>query len=198
MKDSIQKIFSNVVVTPEDIAIVIASWTSVPVTKVTKTEAANLLQIKDEMNDKVVGQPETINAICSAMRRARACIRSPRRPICLMFAGPTGYQTTFQRRLDSNVAKLTASLTNYEEGTPAYLALQDQIDRTKLRFDKYQKQGLLCGAEGLSYLIADGRASHAGECCTPSSSLGVFSAIIVCRALSKKNFKKVGKTSLKV
>ena len=88
MKDSIQKIFSNVVVTPEDISIVIAPWTSVPVTKVTKTEAANLLQMKDEMNDKVVGQPEAINAICSAMRRARA---SPRRPICLMFAGPTGY-----------------------------------------------------------------------------------------------------------
>ena len=85
MKDSIQKIFSNVVVTPEDIAIVIAPWTSVPVTK---TEATNLLQMKDEMNDKVVGQPEAINAICSAMRRARA---SPRRPICLMFAGPTGY-----------------------------------------------------------------------------------------------------------
>ena len=111
---------------------------------------------------------------------------------------PCRDSSTFQRRLDSSVAKLTARLTNYEEGTPAYLALQDQIDRTKLRFDKYGKQGLLCGAEGLSYLIADGRASHAGECCTPSSSLGVFSAIIVCRALSKKNFKKVGKTSLKV
>lgn len=174
MKDSIQKFFSNVVVTAEDIAIVIASWTSVPVTKVTKTEAANLLQMEDEMNDKVVGQPEAI----SAMRRARAGIRSPRRPICLMFAGPTGYQTTFQRRLDSNVAKLTASLTNYEEGTPAYLALQDQIDRTKLRFDKYGKQGLLCGAEGLPHLIADGRASHAGECCILSSSLGVFLAIL--------------------
>ena len=91
MKDSIQKIFSNVVVAPEDIAIVIAPWTSVPVTKITKIEAANLLQMKDEMNDKVVGQPEAINAICSAMRRARAGIRSPHRPICLMFAGPTGY-----------------------------------------------------------------------------------------------------------
>ena len=91
MKDSIQKFFSNVVVTSEDIAIVIAPLTSVPVTKVTKTEAANLLQMKDEMNDKVRGQPEAINAICSAMRRARAGIRSPRRPICLMFAGPTGY-----------------------------------------------------------------------------------------------------------
>ena len=94
MKDSIQKFFSNVVVTPEDIAIVIASWTSVPVTKVTKTEAANLLQMKDEMNDKVRSQPEAINAICSAIRRARAGIRSPRRyqkVTCLMFAVPTGH-----------------------------------------------------------------------------------------------------------
>ena len=49
MKDSIQKFFSNVVVTPEDIAIVIASWTSVPVTKVTKTEAANLLQMEEDV-----------------------------------------------------------------------------------------------------------------------------------------------------
>ena len=93
MKDSIQKFFSNVVVTPEDIAIVIASWTSVPVTKVTKTEAANLLQMKDEMNDKVRGQPEAINAICSAIQRARTVIRSPRRyrAACLMFAVLTGH-----------------------------------------------------------------------------------------------------------
>ena len=91
---------------------------------------------------------------------------------------PCRDSSTFQRRLDSSVAKLTARLTNYEEGTPAYLALQDQIDRTKLRFDKYGKQGLLCGAEGLPHLIADGRASHAGECCILSSSLGVFLAIL--------------------
>ena len=71
---------------------------------------------------------------------------------------PCRDSSTFQRRLDSSVAKLTARLTNYEEGTPAYLALQDQIDRTKLRFDKYGKQGLLCSAEGLSHLIADGTA----------------------------------------
>ena len=81
---------------------------------------------------------------------------------------PCRDSSTFQRRLDSSVAKLTARLTNYEEGTPAYLALQDQIDRTKLRFDKYGKQGLLCGAEGLPHLIADGRASHAGEFVLPA------------------------------
>ena len=73
----------------------------------------------------------------------------------------------FKKRLDGSVAKLSARLANYEEGTPAYLALQDQIDRTKMRFDKYGKQGLLCGADGLPHLIADGRPSHAGEFVLP-------------------------------
>jgi photosystem I subunit 3 len=73
----------------------------------------------------------------------------------------------FKKRLDGSVQKLTARLTNYEEGTPSYLALQDQIDRTKARFDKYGKQGLLCGADGLPHLIADGRPSHAGEFVLP-------------------------------
>jgi photosystem I subunit 3 len=73
-----------------------------------------------------------------------------------------------KKRLDGSVKKLTARLANYEEGTPAYLALQEQIDRTKVRFDKYGKQGLLCGADGLPHLIADGRPSHAGEFVLPA------------------------------
>jgi photosystem I subunit 3 len=73
----------------------------------------------------------------------------------------------FKKRLNGSVTKLTARLENYEEGTPAYLALQAQIDGTKARFDKYGKQGLLCGADGLPHLIADGRPSHAGEFVLP-------------------------------
>ena len=73
----------------------------------------------------------------------------------------------FKKRLDGSVTKLSARLSNYEEGTPAYLALTEQIDRTKVRFDKYGKQGLLCGADGLPHLIADGRPSHAGEFVVP-------------------------------
>jgi photosystem I subunit 3 len=80
---------------------------------------------------------------------------------------PCKDSTVFQRRLDGSVKKLTSRLANYEEGTPAYLALQEQIDRTKTRFDKYGKQGLLCGADGLPHLIADGRPSHAGEFVLP-------------------------------
>ena len=80
---------------------------------------------------------------------------------------PCKDSAVFKRRLDGSLKKLTSRLSNYEEGTPAYLALQEQIDRTKIRFDKYGKQGLLCGADGLPHLIADGRPSHAGEFVLP-------------------------------
>ena len=80
---------------------------------------------------------------------------------------PCKDSAVFKRRLDGSLKKLTSRLSNYEEGTPAYLALEEQIDRTKVRFDKYGKQGLLCGADGLPHLIADGRPSHAGEFVVP-------------------------------
>jgi photosystem I subunit 3 len=80
---------------------------------------------------------------------------------------PCKDSAVFKRRLDDSVKKLSARLGNYEEGTPAYLALQVQIEQTQVRFDKYGKQGLLCGADGLPHLIADGRPSHAGEFVLP-------------------------------
>ena len=81
---------------------------------------------------------------------------------------PCKDSAVFKRRLEGSVKKLSARLVNYDEGTPAYLALQEQIDRTNARFDKYGKQGLLCGADGLPHLIADGRPSHAGEFVLPA------------------------------
>ena len=80
---------------------------------------------------------------------------------------PCKDSAVFKRRLDGSVKKLTARLQNYEEGTPAYLALEQQIDKTKLRFAKYGDKGLLCGADGLPHLIADGRLDHAGEFIIP-------------------------------
>ena len=81
---------------------------------------------------------------------------------------PCKDSAVFKRRLDSSVKKLSGRLSNYDEGTPAYLALQAQIERTEARFDKYGKQGLLCGADGLPHLITDGRWSHAGEFILPA------------------------------
>ena len=80
---------------------------------------------------------------------------------------PCKDSAAFKKRLSGSLKKLEGRLVNYEEGTPAYLALQAQIDQTKVRFDKYGKQGLLCGADGLPHLIADGRPSHAGEFVVP-------------------------------
>ena len=75
--------------------------------------------------------------------------------------------TVYQKRLDGSIKKLKERLTNYEEATPAYLALKKEIVQTEVRFAKYSKQGLLCGADGLPHLIADGRPSHAGEFVLP-------------------------------
>ena len=83
---------------------------------------------------------------------------------------PCKDSAVFKKRLDGSVKKLTGRLENYDEGSPAYLALEVQIDKTKARFDKYGKQGLLCGADGLPHLIVDGRWSHAGEFILP----GIF------------------------
>jgi photosystem I subunit 3 len=76
----------------------------------------------------------------------------------------------FQRRLDSSVKKLTTRLAKYETGTPPALALEKQVEKTKSRFDRYGKAGLLCGTDGLPHLIADGRWSHSGEFVIP----GIF------------------------
>lgn len=81
---------------------------------------------------------------------------------------PCKDSSVFKRRLDQSVKKLSGRLSNYEEGTPAYLALEAQIEQTKARFDKYGKQGLLCGADGLPHLITDGRWSHSGELFLPA------------------------------
>ena len=69
----------------------------------------------------------------------------------------------FSKRLKTSVKKLELRMTQYEVASPPALALQQQIDRTKARFDKYSRSDLLCGADGLPHLIADGRWNHAAE-----------------------------------
>ena len=69
----------------------------------------------------------------------------------------------FNKRLSTSVKKLEKRLSLYETDSPPALALQQQIERTKIRFDKYGRSELLCGKDGLPHLIADGRWSHAAE-----------------------------------
>ncbi len=69
----------------------------------------------------------------------------------------------FNKRLTRSVKKLEQRMGQYEADSPPALALKQQIARTEARFDKYSRSDLLCGADGLPHLIADGRWSHAAE-----------------------------------
>ena len=75
--------------------------------------------------------------------------------------------TAFTKRLNASVKKLEQRLSTYEADTPPALALKQQIERTKARFDKYGRSDLLCGTDGLPHLVADGRWSHAAEFIIP-------------------------------
>ena len=73
----------------------------------------------------------------------------------------------FEKRLKASVKKLEQRKAKYENDSPPALALEQQIERTKARFDKYGRSDLLCGTDGLPHLIADGRWSHASEFILP-------------------------------
>jgi ATP-dependent Clp protease ATP-binding subunit ClpC len=87
-------------VTPEDIAEVVAMWTGIPVTRIASEESQRLLKMEEVLHEKVVGQDEAIRSIAKAVRRARAGLKDPRRPIgVFMFLGPTGVGKTYLARI---------------------------------------------------------------------------------------------------
>lgn len=73
----------------------------------------------------------------------------------------------FAKRLNTSVKKLEQRKAKYEADSPPALALEQQIERTKARFDKYSRSELLCGTDGLPRLVADGRWNHAAEFIMP-------------------------------
>ena len=83
------------VVTPEDIAEVASMWTGIPVVKLTIDETSRLLQMEEALHRRIIGQDEAIATIAKAVRRARAGLKDPRRPIgVFIFLGPTGVGKT--------------------------------------------------------------------------------------------------------
>ena len=88
------------VVSAEDICEVVAMWTGIPVTRIASEESQRLLQMEDVLHEKIVGQDEAILNIAKAVRRARAGLKDPRRPIgVFMFLGPTGVGKTYVARV---------------------------------------------------------------------------------------------------
>ena len=86
---------AEAVVTTEDIAEIVSSWTGIPVTKLEEAETERLLRLEDELHKRVIGQNEAIKAVSEAVRRARAGLKDPKRPIgSFIFLGPTGVGKT--------------------------------------------------------------------------------------------------------
>jgi len=83
------------VVTEEDIAQIVASWTGVPVQKLTESESVKLLNMEETLHQRLIGQDEAVKAVSRAIRRARVGLKNPNRPIAsFIFSGPTGVGKT--------------------------------------------------------------------------------------------------------
>ena len=96
------------VVTEEDIAQIVASWTGVPVQKLTESESVKLLNMEETLHQRLIGQDEAVKAVSKAIRRARVGLQNPNRPIAsFIFSGPTGVGKT----------ELTKSLAAYFFGS---------------------------------------------------------------------------------
>ncbi|MCH1626129.1 ATP-dependent protease ATP-binding subunit ClpC [Fredinandcohnia quinoae] len=112
----------NSEVTVEDIAMVVSSWTGVPVSKLAQTETDKLLNMEDILHSRVIGQEEAVKAVSKAVRRARAGLKDPKRPIgSFIFLGPTGVgKTELARALAESIfgdeeAMIRVDMSEYME-----------------------------------------------------------------------------------
>ncbi len=107
-------------VTTEDIAEVVSMWTGIPVMQIAEAESERLLQMEEALHERIIGQDEAISAISKAVRRSRAGLKDPKRPIgSFVFLGPTGVGKT----------ELTKALAEFMFGTEDALI---QIDMSEL------------------------------------------------------------------
>ncbi len=117
---------SDALVTAEEVAAVVADKTGIPVTTVTADESARLLQLEKTMHARVVGQDEAVSLVSSALRRARAEVRSTKRPIAnFLFLGPTGVGKT-------ELAKTIAEIYFGGEERMIRLDMSEYQDRTSV------------------------------------------------------------------
>jgi ATP-dependent Clp protease ATP-binding subunit ClpB len=110
------------VVDEEDIADVVARWTGIPVSKLLEGEMKKLLNLENELHERVIGQSEAVTAVAEAVLRARSGIKDPQRPIgSFIFLGPTGVgKTELARALagylfDDDKAMVRIDMTEYQE-----------------------------------------------------------------------------------
>ena len=109
-------------VTPEDIGQVVGKWTGIPVTKLLEGEVSKLLRMEDRLHERVVGQDEAVTAVANAVRRARAGMQDPNRPLgSFLFLGPTGVGKTLLAKalaeflFDDEKAMVRLDMSEYME-----------------------------------------------------------------------------------
>ncbi|RMF53236.1 MAG: AAA family ATPase, partial [Bacteroidetes bacterium] len=109
-------------VTAEDVATVVSRWTGIPVAKMLQSEREKLLQLEEVLHRRVVGQEEAIQAVAHAIRRSRAGIQDPNRPIgSFLFIGPTGVGKTelakalAEALFNSDQAMVRIDMSEYQE-----------------------------------------------------------------------------------
>ena len=109
-------------VTPEDIADVVGKWTGIPVTKLLEGEVSKLLRMEENLHARVVGQDEAVTAVANAVRRARAGMQDPNRPLgSFLFLGPTGVGKTLLAKalaeflFDDEKAMVRLDMSEYME-----------------------------------------------------------------------------------
>ena len=114
--------FVRLEVTEEDIAEIVSRWTGIPVSKLLEGEREKLLRLEEELHKRVVGQDEAIRAVADAIRRARAGLKDPNRPIgSFLFLGPTGVgktelaKTLAATLFDTEEAMIRIDMTEYME-----------------------------------------------------------------------------------
>ncbi len=112
----------NEEVTPDDIAAVVSKWTGIPVDKMLEGEREKLMSMEDKLSERVVGQDQAVKAVSAAVRRARAGLQNPNRPIgSFLFLGPTGVgKTELTKALaeflfDDDTAMLRIDMSEYME-----------------------------------------------------------------------------------
>ena len=118
-KGTAEKVGKTPTVTEEDIAQIVAAWTSIPVNKLTKSESEKLLQMEETLHGRIIGQDEAVVAVSRAIRRARVGLKSPNRPIAsFIFSGPTGVGKT----------ELTKALATYFFGSEEAMVRLDMSE----------------------------------------------------------------------
>jgi len=125
------KLLQNPMVREEDVAHIVASWTGVPVQKLTETESVKLLNMEETLHQRLIGQDEAVKAVSRAIRRARVGLKNPNRPIAsFIFSGPTGVGKT----------ELTKSLASYFFGSEEAMI---RLDMSEF-IERHTESKLIC------------------------------------------------------